>query len=150
MNPLLRVALFLFPTAATPQIMYTLSGVVRDSATNQPLIRAAVVLNYEKVTTGTYTNAEGEFSIGIRAGSHLVLVRQPFRQTVRVRGNTTLNVRLPSVSSQLEEVVVTSKGCDRNVRQPPLGTSLLSNGCQPLRARQTNSPTPFKPVSCRD
>ena len=132
MNRLLRVALFLFllPTGATAQIMYTLSGVVRDSASGQPLIRAAVVLNYEKATTGTYTNAEGEFSIDIRAGSHVVVVRHigyvPFRQTVRVRGNTQLNVRLPSVSSQLEEVVVTSKGYDRNVRQPLLGVSQIN------------------------
>ncbi len=52
MNRLLLVALFLsllvFPSFA--QITYTLSGVVRDSATNRPLSRAAVVLNYEKAT----------------------------------------------------------------------------------------------------
>lgn len=50
----------------------------------------------------------------------------PSRQSVRVRGNTQLNVRLPSVSSQLEEVVVTSKGYDRNVRQPLLGVSQIN------------------------
>ena len=127
---LVTFVLALVGSTASAQLTYTLSGVVRDSATNQPLNRAAVVLNYEKSTTGTYTNAGGEYSITIRAGAHVVVVRHvgyvPYRQTVRVRGNTQLNVRLPSVSSQLEEVVVTSKGYDRNVRQPLLGVSQIN------------------------
>lgn len=132
MNRLLPVALFLslLVSPSFAQITYTLSGSVRDSATNQPLNRAAVVLNYERATTGAYTNANGEFSITVRAGAHVVVARHvgylTFRQTVRVRGNTTLDVRLPSVSSQLEEVVVTSKGYDRNVRQPLLGVSQIN------------------------
>ena len=131
MRYLMLTASFLMScSTVSAQLTYTLSGVVRDSATNQPLIRAAVVLNYEKATTGTYTNAGGEYSITIRAGAHVVVVRHvgfvPYRQTVRVRGNTVLNVRLPSVSSQLEEVVVTSKGYDRNVRQPLLGVSQIN------------------------
>ena len=127
---LVTFVLALVGSTASAQLTYILSGVVRDSATNQPLNRAAVVLNYEKATTGTYTNAGGEYSITIRSGAHVVVVRHvgyvAFRQTVRVRGNTQLNVRLPSVSSQLEEVVVTSKGYDRNVRQPLLGVSQIN------------------------
>ncbi|GAB3643118.1 TonB-dependent receptor [Spirosoma arcticum] len=132
MNRLVLVTLLLALLAAPSfaQITYTLSGVVRDSATNQPLSRAAVVLNYEKATTGTYTDANGAFSINLRSGSNVVVVRHvgylTFRQTIRIRGNTTLNVRLPSVASQLEEVIVTSKGYDRNVRQPLLGVSQIN------------------------
>lgn len=126
----LLVVLLLFASTAHAQILYTISGTVRDSASQQPIVRAAVVLDYEKATTGTYTDAEGNFSIKARSGQHVVVVRSlgflPYRTRIYVRGNTVLNVRLPSVSSQLEEVVVTSKGYDRNVRQPLLGVSQIN------------------------
>jgi hypothetical protein len=124
------ILLVLSVSAANAQITYTLSGIVRDSASMQPVVRAAVVLDYEKNTTGTYTDDRGYFSIKARSGQHIVVVRSigyvPFRTTLYLRENKTLNVRLPSVSSQLEEVVVTSKGYDRNVRQPLLGVSQIS------------------------
>ncbi|GAB3549040.1 TonB-dependent receptor [Spirosoma fluminis] len=132
MNQRLVVTTFLLFLVSTgfAQITYTLSGVVRDSATNQPLSRAAVVINYEKSTTGAYTDAAGTYSINLRAGLHVIVVRHvgyvPFRQSIRIRGNTALDIRLPSVASQLEEVVVTSKGYDRNVRQPLLGVSQIN------------------------
>ncbi|AKD56324.1 TonB-dependent receptor [Spirosoma radiotolerans] len=117
-------------TMAQAQILYTLSGTVRDSASQQPIPRAAVVLDYEKATTGTYTDGQGNFSIKTRSGQHVLVVRQlgfvPYRATISIRENRTLNVFLPSVSSQLEEVVVTSKGYDRNVRQPLLGVSQIN------------------------
>lgn len=126
---LLVFGLMLLSTQADAQDV-VLSGVVRDSATNRPLIRAAVVLNYEKVTTGTYTDEQGHFSIPIRSGQHVVVVRHvgylPYRTILRLRQNTQLDVRLPSVASQIEEVVVTSKGYDRNTNQPLLGVSQIN------------------------
>lgn len=112
------------------QILYTLSGTVTDSANHQPLVRAAVVLDYEKSTTGTYTDETGKFSILIPSGRHVVVVRHvgfvPFRTILSVRSNTSIDVRLPSVASQLEEVIVTSKAYDRNVHQPLLGVSQIN------------------------
>ncbi|UFH54403.1 TonB-dependent receptor [Spirosoma sp. KNUC1025] len=132
MNRLLLLSLVLLLTVLSvhAQILYTLSGTVRDSASQQALARAAVVLDYEKNAKGTYTDAQGHFSLNVRFGQHVVVVRQlgyvPYRATIYIRGNTTLDVRLPSVASQLEEVVVTSKGYDRNVRQPLLGVSQIN------------------------
>ena len=124
------MVLALVSPMAHAQILYTLSGTVRDSASQKPIVRAAVVLDYEKAATGTYTDAEGHFSIKTRLGQHVVVVRNlgyvPFRKTINLRENTLLDVRLPSVASQLEEVVVTSKGYDRNVRQPLLGVSQIN------------------------
>lgn len=117
-------------TVVNAQILYTLSGTVVDSASRQPLIRAAVVLDYEKSATGTYTDENGHFAILIPSGRHVVVVRHlgyiPFRASVFLRGNTSLNIRLPSVASQIEEVIVTSKAYDRNVRQPLLGVSQIN------------------------
>ncbi|UHG94488.1 TonB-dependent receptor [Spirosoma oryzicola] len=123
-------AFILFIKSVVAQTSYTLSGTVRDSASQQPLVRAAVVLDYEKITTGTYTDGQGNFTITIPSGRHVVVIRQlgyvPYRTVLFLRQNTTLAVRLPSVASQLEEVIVTSKGYDRNVRQPLLGVSQIN------------------------
>ncbi|SFE96040.1 TonB-dependent receptor [Spirosoma endophyticum] len=116
------------PLLAQPT--YTLSGIVRDSASGQPIVRAAVILDYEKSTRGTYTDTQGHFAITASAGQHIVVVRSlgyvPFRTTLYLRENRDLPIFLPSVASQLEEVVVLSKGYDRNVRQPLLGVSQIN------------------------
>ena len=117
-------------SGAYAQITYTLSGTVRDSASQQPVVHAAVVLDYEKTTTGTYTDEQGKYTITVPGGRHIVVVRSlgfvPFRTRIYLNQNRTLDIRLPSVSSQLEEVIVTSKGYDRNVRQPLLGVSQIN------------------------
>ncbi len=112
------------------QNFYILSGTVRDSAANKPLPRATVLIDYEKVGKGTYTDEKGQFTISLPAGKHIVVIRSvgylPYRTSLYLHENTALNVRIPSVSSQLEEVVVTSKGYDRTVREPLLGVSQIS------------------------
>ena len=131
MNKLLLSLLFAASASlVNAQILYTLSGTVRDSASQQPIVHAAVILDYEKSTTGTYTDEQGNYSIEARNGQHILVVRSlgfvPFRTRISLRENRTFNIRLPSVSSQLEEVVVSSKGYDRNVRQPLLGVTQIN------------------------
>lgn len=127
--PLLFV-LLLITTLTHAQNIYTLSGTIRDSTTNKPLGRAAVVIDYEKTIKGTYTDENGQFSIKLAAGRHPVVVRSvgyvSFRQSLNLYRDRTLDVRLSTVASQLEEVIVTSKGYDRNVRQPLLGVSQIN------------------------
>lgn len=108
-----------------------LTGIVRDSIDNAPLNKAAVILDYEKISKGTYTNAKGEFSLSLPPGPHVVVVRYigylPYRLLVDGKGqNLNLDIRLQSVSSQLEEVVITDKGYDRTVREPLLGVSRIN------------------------
>lgn len=133
MNRFFRLGLLLMgllSTTSYAQITYTLSGTVRDSATGRPLVRAAVVIDYEKATTGAYTDDDGHYAVRVRQGQRIVVVRDvgyvPQRRYVRVAGDTRFDARLASVASQLEEVVVTSKGYDRNVRQPLLGVSQIN------------------------
>ncbi len=110
----------------------TLSGIVRDSATNQPLTGASVVVDFNRSgTTATNTDAQGRYSLDVQAGEHHLAVRyvgyKPFRKNIQLQGyRQTINVKLPLVASQLEEVIVTSKGFDRNVREPLLGVSRIS------------------------
>ena len=91
-----------------------------------------MVVDYDKFTKGkgTYTDAQGHFLLIVAPGARIVVVRHvgylPYRVVLTVQANTTLDVRLPTVASQLEEVVVTSKGYDRNVQQPLLGVSQIN------------------------
>ncbi|GAB3172077.1 TonB-dependent receptor [Telluribacter humicola] len=127
---LLLSFLFLLTIPALAQLSHTLSGTVRDSASGRPLMRAAIIIDYERTTTGTYTDNDGHYAIKVPAGQRILVVRYvgyvPFRTTIRVTGDTRYDVNLPSVASQLEEVVVTSKAYDRTVRQPLLGVTQIN------------------------
>ncbi|MEZ0542361.1 TonB-dependent receptor [Fibrella arboris] len=109
---------------------FTLSGTVRDSTSGQPLSRAAVVIDYDRFASGTLTDAQGHFSITLGAGNHIVVVRYlgylSFRQTISLAHHRELDIRLSAIAGQLEEVIVTSKGYDRNVQQPLLGVSQVN------------------------
>ncbi|MBC7892923.1 MAG: TonB-dependent receptor [Sphingobacteriaceae bacterium] len=129
---LLLITVLTLVTFSTVAQTYLLNGTVRDSLTQQPLNRAAVVLDYDKFAKGkgTYTDAQGRFSLSVAPGRRIVVVRHvgylSFRTVINVQEATTLDVRMPTVASQLEEVIVTSKGYDRNVRQPLLGVSQIN------------------------
>ena len=108
-----------------------LSGTVRDSATNQPLVKAAVIIDYRKSLTGTTTDAQGRYSLMLTPGEHLIVVRylgyKPFRRITQLTDSVTrIDARMATLASQLEEIVVLSKGYDRNVREPLLGVSQIS------------------------
>ncbi|RZM18668.1 MAG: carboxypeptidase-like regulatory domain-containing protein, partial [Pedobacter sp.] len=86
---LFTLLLVWWASSSIAQSTYTLSGSVRDSASGQPIVRAAVVLDYEKSTKGTHTDSQGHFAITTQPGQHIVVVRSlgyvPFRTTLYLR-----------------------------------------------------------------
>ena len=127
---LLFLLLGLTATRGFSQNYFTLSGVVRDSVSGQPLPKATIVIDYDKYRSGTSTDAEGRFDLALNPGPHVLVVRYvgyvPFRIPVSMTRDVRVTVNLSTVASQLEEVVVTSKGFDRTVRQPLLGVTQIS------------------------
>ncbi len=127
MKPLLLLFLI---TLSLPLQAQILSGTIRDSVDNAPLQKAAVVLDYEKILRGTYTDTEGKFSLLLPPGQHVLIVRHvgylPYRVNISGGQNANLDIRLQRVSAQLEEVVVSDKGYDRTVREPLLGVSRIN------------------------
>ena len=108
-----------------------LSGMVRDSATGKPLAGASIVVDYRKHLTGTSTDASGHFAIDLTPDEHTVVARligyTPVRKIVSLRnGPAHISFNLVSVASQLEEVVVTTKGFDQTVREPLLGVNQIN------------------------
>ncbi|MCX6215641.1 TonB-dependent receptor [Spirosoma sp.] len=110
---------------------FLVRGTVRDSATGQPLSGAAVIIDYRKHLTGTSTDAQGHYAITLEGGDHILIARlvgyTPVRKEIHlIDDSLTVNVAMISVASQLEEVVVTTKGFDQSLRQPILGASQLN------------------------
>ncbi len=99
----------LFPTLLSAQS--ALSGRVLDAKTSQPLIGASIVL--EGTTTGTITDASGQFSLqGISVPQGVVVVDYLGYTSRRVNFNTSnasarrMTIRLQQSSVSLGEVVV--------------------------------------------
>ncbi|SOD90476.1 TonB-dependent receptor [Spirosoma fluviale] len=117
--------------ALTRPNAFRVSGTVRDSATGLPLSGVAIVIDYRKHLSGTNTNAEGHYTIEVPSGNHILIARlvgyTPVRKEIHlVDDSLMVDVALISVASQLEEVVVTTKGFDQTLRQPMLGANQLN------------------------
>ncbi len=93
----------------------SISGVVRDAVTNEPLIGANVFIT--ELNTGSATDTEGKYVIeNVPAGTHTVLARfigykQSSTEAV-VTGNarTEVDFSLQPAAVQLNELVVTGQG----------------------------------------
>ncbi len=121
---------FCLPFRSQAQQLPTLSGTVTDSTTGKPLAGAAIIIDYGKNSAGAATESDGSYALAVPRGPRTVVVRYvgyvPFRTTIFVQKDTRLDVKLPTVASQLEEVIITSKGYDPNVRKPLLGVSQIN------------------------
>ena len=89
------------------------TGVVRDSKTNEPLI--GVNVSVEGTTVGTITDANGSFSIALPASAKtLVFTYVGYTpEKVQLTGQSTVNVQMTAELQNLEEVVVVGYGTAR-------------------------------------
>jgi len=117
--------LFLISFCALSQGV-TITGTVKDSTTQTPLEGASVIIDYRKNLSATRTDEKGNFSISMSSEDHVVMVRHVGYESFKayIKAGTEkihFDILLPTTSSQLEEVIITSKGFDQTVRAPILG-----------------------------
>ncbi|MFN3489921.1 MAG: TonB-dependent receptor, partial [Emticicia sp.] len=110
---------------------FYITGVVRDSLTNTPLEGASIVLDYNKSRNGTKTDADGKFVLTVSRGNHTLNVRyvgyvSSSKFIASQQSNLNIDFSLTRVENELEQVVVTTKGFDQNVRQPLLGVNQIN------------------------
>jgi hypothetical protein len=114
---------------AQPKIRYSINGTVRDKSTGETLIGASVFL-LEQRAAGATTNAYGFYSITAPPGNYTLIVSytgyDPDTIKVSLSGNTSVPINLATIGSTLEEVVVSSRRKDDNVRMPLMGVQKLS------------------------
>lgn len=95
-----------------PEVIFKISGTVKDAATGDPLVGVSVVLKNTPV--GTTTDQKGAFTLTMPDGKTdgilvFSLVGYQSRE-ISLNGQTTINVRLEQKEAGLGEVVVTGYG----------------------------------------
>ncbi|TXK46436.1 SusC/RagA family TonB-linked outer membrane protein [Pontibacter qinzhouensis] len=94
----------------------TVTGNVTDQATGQGL--PGVSIQVKGTTTGTATDIDGNFSVSVPSENTTLVFRAIGYQAVEraVGTSSTINVVLAVNAQQLNEVVVTAQGIERDVR----------------------------------
>lgn len=97
----------------------TISGTVKDGKTGEELIGAAVTVS-ELPGTGAVTNAYGFYSLTLPASKYTLLYKYVGYEVVKIALDSLksqqLNISLLQASKALNEVVVSAKKSDENVK----------------------------------
>lgn len=123
---LLLLPLFL-PLVMSAQQRFTISGNLKDAHNGEDLIGATV--GVQGGTTGIATNTYGFYSLSLPAGQYtLVYSYVGYTNNIRqinLDKNLTLNLELSPNNATLQEVVITGKKEDANIRQNKMSTEVL-------------------------
>lgn len=112
-----------FSIALSGQSRFSVSGFVRDSLSQETLIGASLTLKGQG--RGINTNAYGFFSLSLPAGEHVLVVSYvgyaPRELSIRLFGDLRQDVTLKPIGSLSQEIVVSSRKRDANVRDAQMG-----------------------------
>jgi TonB-linked SusC/RagA family outer membrane protein len=113
------------------------TGTVKDASSNQPLPGVTVLV--KGTTIGTGTGLDGTFSLNVPAGNNTLVFRFIGYQTLErtIGSNSVVNVSLEVDAKQLNEVVVTALGIERNRNELAYSAQVVSSD-QITRTRSTD------------
>ncbi|MBC3541030.1 TonB-dependent receptor [Rufibacter sp. H-1] len=111
------------------------SGQVTSTNRNEALAGVSVVV--KGTTSGTFTNAEGRFSIAANQGQTLVFSSIGYTAAEVVVNGSTLNVTLKEDTKSLEEVVVVGYGTQS---QKAVSSSVSTVNVEDLKGLPVSSP----------
>jgi len=107
----------------------TISGHIKDKSTGEVLIGVNVYL--KKSSVGTASNAYGFYSLTVPDSRETLVFSyvgyQPKEFDLELQNDTTLNVELTQQTKDIEEVVVSSKREDENIRSTDISVEKLDN-----------------------
>lgn len=106
---------------------FTISGNIKDAENGEGLIGATILI--KELNTGGVTNEYGFYSLTLAEGEYTLAISyvgyETFNRTILLDQNLRINHELISLSSSLDEVVVTSERPDANVRSTSIGVNKL-------------------------
>jgi TonB-linked SusC/RagA family outer membrane protein len=112
---LIALVVFLFGITTVLAQTKTISGTVTGASDNMPLPGVNVLV--QGTTNGTQTDFDGNYSISAATGDVLVFSFLGTRtQSVTVGSSNTIDVAMEEDASQLDEVVVTALGLERQAK----------------------------------
>lgn len=108
-----------------------ITGKIVDSLTQEPLEGASIIVDFKKNNLGTVSDKNGNFKLALQVGKHAIVVRYLgyvplWFYTTQNTQTLNLEINMKRVENQLEQVVVTSKGYDQNVKKPLLGVNQIN------------------------
>jgi hypothetical protein len=110
------------------QSTFTLSGYIKDSLSGETLISASVTVKGE--TRGVNSNQYGFFSLTLPKGTYTIIASfigyEPTETVIDLTKNVQFNFDLPPKITQSQEVVISSKRRDANVKNAQMGKVELS------------------------
>jgi len=131
-NSLLRILflafLFTIPFSNLfAQSDFTISGYIKDQASGETLIGAAVYI--EELETGTVSNVYGFYSISMPAGDYTVSYRyvgyETITEKISLDSNIKKDIELNEENEELEEVTITAEAEDANVSSVEMSVNKL-------------------------
>ncbi|WP_115462053.1 TonB-dependent receptor [Winogradskyella aurantiaca] len=130
MNKFLPQTLFilLFSLNFFAQDKFTLSGVVKDSITNETLIGVNIII--PELQSGTMTNEYGFYSITLPQGEYNVQVSylgfKTISRTIDLQQNQKLDFTLIESAESLDEVIIKENIEKINIKKPQMSVNALS------------------------
>ncbi len=116
------------PSLLLAQERYTLSGIIKEAATNETMIGVTVAV--PEMQTGVITNEYGFYSITLPKGEYtLQFSFVGFQDQVKkltLDANTKLDIALEIASFDLEEVVIVEDVEKVSIRKPEMSVNKLS------------------------
>lgn len=107
------------------QRKYSISGTVTDAATGETLPGATIAVT-DMAGVGVTSNAYGYYSISISPGKYNLVVSYVGYQNqsiaIELSENRTINVKLQSSATQLDDVVITARRTNENILSTEIGT----------------------------
>ncbi len=108
---------------------YTITGSVKDSSeNNNKMANATININYGQKLL--LADADGKFKFTIKEGELILVIKYvnylPFRYRGIITKDTDITAYLKEFSSNLEQVTVSSKSADNNVKRPLMGVATLN------------------------
>jgi outer membrane receptor protein involved in Fe transport len=126
-NKILILLLAFAPFFCNAQNRFTISGFIKDSLNGETLIGANIAVQGK--TKGISSNQYGFYSITLEQGEYVLICSfigyQPKIITVKLDGNKQLNFDVLPRSTLSQEVVVSSKKRDANVKNAQMGKFTL-------------------------
>lgn len=123
----LLVSVCLVTLSAFAQSTFTLQGTVSDAKTGERLTGATVLVR--ELSKGTVTDPDGDFKLNLPPSSYTVVISfigyKTETKTVNLKKNQNLVIALAEDNKQLDEVVISSRRADANVRSVEMSVQKL-------------------------
>jgi len=122
------VLLFFFTSTVHAQSRYRLSGYVRDSRTDSPIVRANILIL--DTGLGTTTDSLGFFTVALPKGTQTIQITHQSYETAQrnltVNRDQSLTVLLNERVTLLRETVITVNGPGQSVQTSAMGVTTLT------------------------